>query len=137
MATPDDNYMATLLAECQKRDDERIEAAKATLRKEVIPKLKKQGVTTVHAHYSGYGDSGCIETVDYLDAGKKPIAILKGQTKIDAVIQDALYGFLPSGFEIDDGGQGDITIDIQAGTVTLEHQENYVRHNDTTLEYML
>jgi len=137
MATPDDTYMATLLADVKKRDDERIEAAKAEFRDEIIPRLKKRGVATVQAHYSGYGDSGCIETVEYLDANNKPVTMRKARSGVGASIDDVLDDFLPSGFEIDDGGQGDITIDVQAGTVTIEHQENFVEHRDTSMEFSL
>ncbi len=137
MATPDDDYMATLLADIEKRQEARIENAKAKLRKEVIPKLKKRGVAAVQARYSGYGDSGCIETVEYLDAKNKPVTIRKGRSGIDSSIEDTLDGFLPSGFEINDGGQGEITIDVQAGTVTIEHQENFVEHHDSTMEFTL
>ncbi len=137
MATPEDEYMATLLAECQKQEDDRINAAKNTLRANIIPRLKRRGVATVRAYYSGYGDSGCIETVDYFDAKNQPVKVSKPRSTTVPVIEDVLNDFLPSGFEINDGGQGEITIDVQAGTVTLEHQENYVQHHDSTLEYTL
>ncbi len=137
MATPDDDYMATLLAECQKREDDRIDAAKNTLRSQIIPRLKRRGVATVRAYYSGYGDSGCIETVDYFDANNQPVKVPKPRSTTVPAIDDVLNDFLPGGFENNDGGQGEITIDVQAGTVTLEHQENFVEHHDSTMEYAL
>jgi len=48
-----------------------------------------------------------------------------------------LDDFLPDGFEIDDGGQGGITIDVQAGTVTIEHRETFVEYHDTSMEFSL
>jgi hypothetical protein len=137
MATPDDTYMATLLADMQKREDERIEAAKATLKRDIIPRLKKRGVAVVEARYSGHGDSGCVETVEYFDAKKQLVTVQDSRSPKARKIEDVLEEFLPSGFENNDGGQGEITIDIEAGTVTIEHQENFVEHEDSTMEYTL
>jgi hypothetical protein len=137
MATPDDTYMATLLADMQKREEERIEAAKTTLKRDIIPRLKKQGVATVECRYSGYGDSGCIETVEYFDAKNQLMTVPESRSKKAPRIDDVLNDFLPDGFEINDGGQGEIKIDVEAGTVTLNHQENFVQHTDSTMEYTL
>jgi hypothetical protein len=137
MATPDDTYMATLLADMQKREEERIEAAKTTLKRDIIPRLKKRGVVVVEARYSGYGDSGCVETVEYFDAKNKPVTVHDSRSPKARKIEDVLNDFLPDGFEINDGGQGEIKIDVEAGTITIEHQENFVEHHDSTLEYTL
>ncbi len=137
MATPDDSYMATLLADMHKREEERIEAAKTTLKRTIIPRLKKHGVATVESRYSGYGDSGCIETVEYFDAKKQLMTVPESRSKKAPRIEDVLHDFLPSGFENNDGGQGEITIDLENATVTINHQENYVEHEDSTMEYTL
>jgi hypothetical protein len=55
----------------------------------------------------------------------------------DPEIERVLYGFLPAGFDINEGGQGDVTIDVQAGTVKLDHQENYTETRDSTQEFTL
>jgi hypothetical protein len=52
-------------------------------------------------------------------------------------IEGVLHDFLPAGFENNDGGQGEITIDLEDGTVTINHQENYIEHDDSTVEYTL
>lgn len=46
-----------------------------------------------------------------------------------------LSEFLPSGFEINEGGQGDVAIDVEAGSVKLEQQENHTETNDSTREF--
>ncbi len=137
MATPDDSYMATLLADMHRHEQERIEAAKATLKRTIIPRLKKQGVATVESRYSGYGDSGCIETVEHFDAQNKLMTVPEPRSAKARSLNDVLHDFLPAGFEVNDGGQGEITIDVGAGTITIEHQENYVQHHDSTQEYAL
>ncbi len=137
MATPDDSYMATLLADMHRHEQERIEAAKATLKRTIIPRLKKHGVATVESRYSGYGDSGCIETVEYFDAKNQLMTVPESRSAKARSLDDVLHDFLPAGFEVNDGGQGEIRIDVQAGTVTINHQENYVQTNDSCEEYTL
>jgi hypothetical protein len=44
---------------------------------------------------------------------------------------------LPAGFEINDGSQGTLTVDVTAGTVTIEHGENYTDTRDSTQEFTL
>jgi hypothetical protein len=137
MATPDDAYMATLLADMQKREDERIKEAKASLKCTIIPRLKKLGVALVQSRYSGYGDSGCIETVEYFDAKNQLMNVRDSRSPKARKIDDVLHDFLPDGFEINDGGQGEMTIDVEAGTVTIDHQENFIQHNESVLEFAL
>jgi hypothetical protein len=55
----------------------------------------------------------------------------------DQDISSVVYEFLPAGFEINDGGQGTLTIDVQAGTVTLSHAENEVISHESRREFTL
>ena len=55
----------------------------------------------------------------------------------DPDIENVLYEFLPTGFEINDGSQGTLTVDVAAGTVTIEHGENYTETRDSTQEFTL
>jgi hypothetical protein len=48
-----------------------------------------------------------------------------------------VYEFLPAGFEINDGGQGTLTIDVQLAKITLTHETNYTASNSTTKEFTL
>ncbi len=141
MATTDDDFMATILADIEKREEARIESAKTRLKDEIIPRLKKRGVATVRAYYSGYGDEGIIETVEFFDAADKPVAMRKSRSArlppLDQTLCRIFLDFLPSGFENNDGGQGDITIEVQAGTVMVEHQQNYVEHSHSDREFVL
>jgi hypothetical protein len=45
------------------------------------------------------------------------------------------YEFLPDGFEINDGGQGDLLIDVTAGTVKLDHDEHYTASRSSSREW--
>jgi hypothetical protein len=137
MAQAQDDYLERLMAEYRRQEESRLETAKARLKNEVIPRLKKWSVAKVKAEYSGYGDSGCINHIAYLDALDQPVNMDMVRSASDPEIERVLYEFLPDGFEINDGGQGDVTIDVAAGTVTLEHQENVTETRDSSREFTL
>jgi hypothetical protein len=131
---PDPLYRQ-FLAKYTQHEQARLDAAKATLKSTVIPRLRNWGVAKVHAEYSGYGDSGAINFIAYLDAHGQPMNLDMVRAASDPEIERVLYEFLPSGFEINDGGQGDVYIDVQAGTVKLEHEENYTDSRASSREW--
>ena len=132
-----DPTLQAFFAAHHKAEQAHTETALATLKHELIPRLKKWGVAKVQAEYSGYGDSGCINHIAYLDAQNQPINMDLVRAASDPDIENVLYEFLPAGFEINDGSQGTLTIDVAAGTVTLEHGENYTETRDSTQEFTL
>ena len=137
MATTEDNYLERLMAQYHQQELARLDTAKARLKTEIIPRLKQWGVAKVKAEYSGYGDSGAINHIAYLDAQDQPVNMDMVRAASDPEIENVVYEFLPAGFEINDGGQGDVTIDVAAGTVKLEHGENYTETRDSTQEFTL
>ena len=137
MATTEDNYLERLMAQYRQQELARLDTAKARLKTEIIPRLKQWGVSRVKAEYSGYGDSGCIDGITYLDAHGQPVNMDMVRSASDPDIENVLYEFLPAGFEINDGGQGTLTVDVTAGTVTIEHGENYTETRDSTQEFTL
>jgi hypothetical protein len=52
-------------------------------------------------------------------------------------LETCIYEFLPSGFEINDGSQGTLTIDTQTAKVTIQHQENVTETRDSSREFDL
>jgi hypothetical protein len=137
MATTEDNYLARLMAQYRQQELARLDTAKARLKTEIIPRLKQWGVSKVKAEYSGYGDSGCIDGITYLDAHDQPVNMDMVRAASDPDIENVLYEFLPAGFEINDGSQGTLTVDVTAGTVRIEHGENYTETRDSTQEFTL
>lgn len=135
--TASDPSVRELLAGYFQAEEARLETAKTKLKAEIIPRLKKWGVAKVKCEYSGYGDSGAIDHIAYLDVQGQPVNMDLVRSASDPQIESVLYEFLPSGFEINDGGQGDVTIDVAAGTVKLEHQENYTETHDSSREFTL
>lgn len=91
----------------------------------VVPELVKLGVVTVTAHYSGYGDSGGVEECDFMTPDGK-LKQLPPQSVIDGVC-DYVESLLPPGYEINDGGQGNVALDIVRGTYKVHHETNVTR----------
>ncbi len=105
------------------------------LRNDVIPTLERLGVARVRVEYSGYGDSGAINFVDYFDAAGKAVSPASEEPALDAEIENVVEEFLPYGFEINEGSQGDIIIDLAKRCLSIQHQENYTVTNDSTKEF--
>ena len=68
--TPEDGneVFQQILAHYHQSEQTRLEQAKAKLRTEILPVLVQHRVANVEAAYSGYGDSGAIDGVQYRDA---------------------------------------------------------------------
>jgi hypothetical protein len=122
-------------AQLDRHEKARISQALATLQTEIFPRLRKWGVAKLVAEYSGYGDDGAINSLGYFDQQNQPVNMDLVRAASDPEIQNLLYELLPDGFEIGDGGQGDLTVDVDAGTVTLEHGENYTETRDSTSQW--
>ena len=107
------------------------------LRQEVFPRLKSLRVAKIKVEYSGYGNTRAINYVEYFDAESQPVDVSSGWPACGPIIEHVVHEFLPENFEAGQGGQGDVTIDVAAGTVKLEHQENYTETRDNTREFDL
>jgi hypothetical protein len=126
-----------ILAHYHQSEQARLEQAKAKLRTEILPALVQHRVANVEAAYSGYGDSGAIDGLQFRDAAGQRVDREAIPTTLVEQLENVLYEFLPAGFEINDGGQGTLTIDTQTAKVTIQHQENYTASNDSTREFNL
>jgi hypothetical protein len=126
-----------LLAHYHQSEQARLEQAKAKLRAEILPALAQHRVANVEAAYSGYGDSGAIDGVQFRDPAGQRVDRATIPTPVVEQLENAIYEFLPSGFEINDGGQGTLTLDVLTGRITLAHQENYTESRDSTREFDL
>lgn len=126
-----------LLATMQRHAEEHRQLITNQFSSEILPRLRALGVLRVRVDYSGYGDDGAIDSIDFDGAGDQAIDIEKADPALVGDLRDAIYTFLPDGFEIGDGGQGDLTIDVVTGKVTLDHGENYTDTRHTTREFSL
>ena len=133
---PDDEFLR-IMAQFHANEQARIESATSQLRDVLVPQLRQYGVANVEAAYSGYGDSGTIDGVQYRDSAGQRVARETIPAAIHESLDNCLYEFLPAGFEINDGGQGTLTVDVQTSRVTIKHQENYTESRDSTREFTL
>jgi hypothetical protein len=135
---PDENEnIRLLLAHFYETEQARMEDAKKRLRTQIIPGLVQHRVASIEAAYSGYGDSGAIDGIQYRDKAGVRVDRASLPAPVIEQLENVLYEFLPSGFEINDGGQGTLTIDTQTAKVTIQHQENYTESRDSTREFDL
>ena len=112
-----------------------LQTAKNTLRTAILPALLASGVANVEAAYSGYGDSGAIDGVQYRDKAGVRVEREQIPAGLKEQLENLLYEFLPAGFENNDGSQGTLTLDVQTGKVTLRHQANETVSHDSTREW--
>ena len=95
-----------MIAEMQRAEERERRETNDRLRNEILPQFRALGVANIEAAYSGYGDSGAIDGMQY----RGPTGIRVDRAAIPAQLIEELercaYSFLPPGFEINDGGQG-------------------------------
>lgn len=103
-------------------------------RQQTLPALQSLGIEKVVAGYSGYGDSGDLHDLKCVGPEDKPVEI---DDTLRATLVSFLYEFLPDGYEINDGGQGDITLNLQTMRIELEHQENIMETKGSYEEFDL
>ena len=126
-----------ILAHYHQSEQARLEQAKSRLRSEIIPRLTPHRVASVEVGYSGCGDAGAIDGLQYRDTAGQRVDRETIPATLVEELENVLYEFLPAGFEINDGGQGTLTIDTRTAKVTIQHQENYTESRDSTQEYTL
>jgi hypothetical protein len=138
--TPDEEVsenVRQLLAHFHQTEQARLDEAKNRLRTQIIPRLNEYRVANIEAAYSGYGDSGAIDGIQYRDAAGQRVDRASLPKDVIEQLENVLYEFLPAGFEINDGSQGTLTLDAQTAKVTIQHQENYTESRDSTREFDL
>jgi hypothetical protein len=120
-------YMASI--------EQQIEQARRTLAVEVLPALLACGVANIEIAYSGYGDSGAIDGVQFRDAAGLRVVRDNLPQGVREKLETCAYAFLPVGFETNDGGQGSLTIDLPTRKITIQHEQNEVVARQSTREW--
>jgi len=111
-------------AERNKRQ-ENVTAAEATARK-----FKELGIISFTFYYSGSGGDGCIDDFQW-----EPYTLDLTVNQLEELtpLKNLVYEVLPSGWKKDEGGAGNVVIDLITGTIILGHQWlEYVDSNETT-----
>lgn len=92
--------------------------------RQVCQDARDNGTTTISVHYNGSSDNGSLDDIE-IDEGELDEASQQ-------VISDTLYLMLNnmySGWEVDNGSQGDIHIRLGTDEVEFEHEWNEMTTN--------
>lgn len=123
-----------------------------TTKQRILAALGSVGVTVLTVNYDGYGDSGQLNDfiatladgsdVSIGDLPPSTTAIGDDDDSDDAklpslteAVEQFCYDLIDawhSGYENNEGGNGEFTFDVAAGTVTLVHNDVVIDH-DTTI----
>lgn len=87
--------------------------------------LMAKGVVRVVCEYSGYGDSGGVEQVTYLDENAKPVSRSQIEGNVDTAVRNYAESLLPAGFENNEGGQGEVVLELLSRSYVVNHGQNY------------
>lgn len=115
---------------------EKTEPAKEEFTEEMIlAQLERRQIVTVRVYYSGSGDSGGVDEIAYL--GEQAPYTLPIPDDLNTAIRNSAEEFLekhhPS-YEDNEGGQGEIVIDVADHTMTMDHGDNYTTTDESTNE---
>ena len=97
--------------------DERKKVHQQETLNEVLPclrELRSLGVCTLWIEYSGSGDS---EFVEFIETEPS----VKLNEKQESLIESYVCTLLPDGWEVNDGSEGSLVIDLKSGSQELEH----------------
>ena len=133
---PEDEFLR-IMAGFMASEQSRVDTATRELSDVLIPQFRQYGVAHIEAAYSGYGDSGAIDGVQYRDSAGLRVDREKIPTAVHEALDKCLYEFLPAGFEINDGSQGTLSIDLSANVLTLNHGENELQTRETSQQHFL
>ena len=136
MTTPDPS-VEQMIAEMQRAEESERRETTDRLRDQILPQFRRLGVANIEVSYSGYGDDGSIDGIQYRDPTGIRVDRATIPEKLIEDLESCVYTYLPAGFEIGEGAQGTLTIDVGAAKVTIQHQENYTESHDSTREFPL
>ena len=108
--------------------------------KALFAKYVALGYTTLNIEYSGSGDSGQLESIGMDDAQKgdrwswmKQVELTGNESNLaENRAWDIIEKTGISGYENNEGGQGNIFVNLTTGEVEIEHENNIVTTESET-----
>lgn len=95
----------------------------AIARHELLRSLRSAGITEIAAEYDGCGDSGSIDGITFTPVDVAPSEATEGR------IADFAWAFVVHrhpGFEINEGGCGELRWDLACDQICLDHGERHL-----------
>ena len=88
-------------------------------REDLLTKLRDLGITQVNCYYSGSGDEGFIDEIDFKPAEPdQPI-----RRDLDDFFWEEIIQMHHEGFHNNDGGYGSLVWNIETDKITLHHHD--------------
>jgi len=86
--------------------------------------------------YSGYGDEGYISDggIEYYDEDNNIIEP-EPDAKLNDLIEDIHSHATPDGYEVNEGGDGEIEIKVAEQQIIINHNQNQLSQRSETYEY--
>lgn len=109
------------------------QTAKAAILAE-CDKLQANGITYVAMHFDGYADESTTEPVKGYSSDWYSHGDVEPVTYDVSHLQEHFEQLVPFGYEIDSGGFGDVVLDTEARTVTIERNDRFEDYTTTTYE---
>lgn len=133
------------MAEANRRRQDELSTATTTLKMLCDP-FAKIGVTMVTWSYDGSGDSGDIASLRFNTADKelsekefkklcKQLTPEERKAITETELREAAWPFVPQGFEINDGGYGEVILNTATRVIRVEHNERCTEVNYSEEEY--
>jgi hypothetical protein len=91
-----------------------------------------QKIATVEVEYDGYGDSGQIESIIFLNRSKRPVKI--ADPALDEAIDSYVFSLIPMGWENGAGAFGTIHIDVARQKTRIAHNTRFEDYETETIE---
>jgi len=98
-----------------------LQKAKIAKRELLALTTRLNDVATITIEYDGMGDDGEIDRVQFRTANGDDVQVEDDQLIED--ISDYACDLLPSGWEINQGSFGELTVDLVKGTIHREHNQ--------------
>ena len=105
-------------------------------KQEILDALRQADITSVSIHYDGQGDSGCVTEISH-EPPQPRLKINKPELwkKLERYCYDVLEQKSP-GWEINEGSVGSLDINVDDGTIVLNHgyRIEEVQHQTFTIK---
>jgi hypothetical protein len=101
-------------------------------RRRNLSRLKALGIVKAIGGYSGVEGEGSMHDVECVGADSSPVQI---PDDLRHQLIQFLYEFAPDNYESTDGGQGDVTLNLQTKRIEVEHEQAVIQTKNYYDEY--